>query len=303
MTQATDASGATAARPGHLYVVATPIGNLGDLSPRARAVLASVDRIAAEDTRTTGAMLAQFGVRTPLVALHEHNEDRIAADLVRDVAAGRSLALVSDAGTPLISDPGFAVVRAAREAGVPVIAVPGPSASIAALSISGLPTDSFVFVGFLPAKSGARRQRLQALCGETRTLVFYESSHRIADSVDDLEAVFGASRRACVARELTKLYEESRTATLAELRDWLAADANRQRGEFVIVVEGAAAAVSDAAQGERVLQLLLRELAPSAAARVAAEITGVPRKALYAAALRLSGHAADADENDDNSGP
>ncbi len=280
-------------RAGHLYVVATPIGNLGDLSPRASAVLAAVDRIAAEDTRTTGTLLAHAGIRAPLVALHEHNEDRIAGQLIETVAAGGTLALVSDAGTPLISDPGFALVRAARAAGVPVIAIPGPCAAIAALSISGLATDSFVFAGFLPAKSRARRDKLAALRGELRTIIIYESSHRIADCLADCAAVLGATRRACLARELTKLFEESHTAPLGELCVWLAADVNRSRGEFVLVIEGALPDAPDAAEGERVLRLLLAELPVSRAARIAAAITGVPRDVLYALALRLAGGSGD----------
>jgi 16S rRNA (cytidine1402-2'-O)-methyltransferase len=285
-------------RAGHLYVVATPIGNLGDLSPRACAVLAAVDRIAAEDTRTSGSLLAHIGVRKPLVALHEHNEDRIAAQLIEAVAGGGTLALVSDAGTPLISDPGFALVRAARAAGVPVIAIPGPCAAIAALSVSGIATDSFVFAGFLPPKSRARRERLAALGREPRTVIVYESSHRIAECLADAEAVLGAARRACLARELTKLFEESRTAPLAELRAWLAADANRSRGEFVLVIEGAAAEAPDTAEAERVLRLLLVELPASRAARIAAAITGVPRDALYAQALSVQGRGESGSEDD-----
>jgi len=290
--------------PGALYVVATPIGNLGDLSPRARAVLASVDRIAAEDTRTTGVLLSHFGLRRPLVALHEHNEDRIAEQLIAAVAAGESLALVSDAGTPLVSDPGYALVRAARDRGVPVHAVPGPSAVIAALSICGLPTDRFIFAGFLPPKSAARRARLQEFLHEPRTVVVYESSHRIGDSLADLVAVLGGVRRICLARELTKRFEESFTATAAEVLAWQAADAHRSLGEFVLVIGGAPAASDDAssqANAERVLRLLLGELAPSRAARLAAEITGASRKALYEIALREGARQQPEIENDDNS--
>jgi 16S rRNA (cytidine1402-2'-O)-methyltransferase len=287
-------------RPGALYVVATPIGNLGDLSPRAREVLAAVDRIAAEDTRTSGQLLAHFGIQRPLVALHEHNEDRIAADLVRQLQAGQSLALISDAGTPLISDPGFALVRAARAAGVPAYAVPGPCAAVAALSVSGLPSDAFVFAGFLPPKQAARRARLEELGRDRRTVIVYESAHRIAESLADLVAVLGPQRPTALSRELSKRFEESFSGSAAELLAWQAADPNRGRGEFVLLIGGAEQG-TDAAEGERVLRLLLRELPPSAAARLAAEITGAPRKALYAAALRLGGAAAG--ENGDNSAP
>jgi 16S rRNA (cytidine1402-2'-O)-methyltransferase len=286
-------------RAGALYVVATPIGNLADLSPRARAVLAGVDRIAAEDTRTSGVLLAHFGIRTPLLALHEHNEDRIAAGLVEQLLAGASLALVADAGTPLISDPGFALVRAARAAGVPVYAVPGPCAAVAALSLSGLPSDAFLFAGFLPPKAAARRARLEALGREPRTVIVYESAHRIGECLADAVAVLGPQRRLCLAREISKRFEESCTAPAAEVQAWQAADPNRGRGEFVLLIEGAREQ-ADLGQGERVLRLLLAELPPSAAARLAAEISGAPRKALYAIALQLAGKAA---ENPDNSGP
>lgn len=279
-----------AARPGHLYVVATPIGNLGDLSPRALKVLDGVDRIAAEDTRVTGALLAHFGIRKKQVALHEHNEAETAAGLVAGLAQGQSLALVSDAGTPLLSDPGFELVRTARAAGIPVVAVPGPSAALAALSIAGLPTDQFVFAGFLPAKGGARRAALRSLATEPRTIVLYESPHRILDSLADLAEVLGPGRRVCLARELTKLFEQSHTAPLSELLEWVRADANRQRGEFVLVVEGAGPEVAGPREAERVLQALLPELGASRAAKVAAELTGLARKDLYALALRLTGH-------------
>src|SRR5689334_17912129 len=225
-------------RPGHLYVVATPIGNLGDLSPRALKILDGVDLIAAEDTRVTGALLAHFGVRTRMLALHDHNEDAAARDALDALRKDRSVALVSDAGTPLVSDPGFGLVSEARAAGIPVVAVPGPSAALAALSISGLPTDSFLFVGFLPAREEARRHRLQELAGEPRTVILYESTHRIVETLQALAEALG-DRRVCLARELTKLFEESRTAKASELLAWLREDENRQRGEFVLVVEGA----------------------------------------------------------------
>jgi 16S rRNA (cytidine1402-2'-O)-methyltransferase len=279
-----------AVAPGHLYVVATPIGNLGDLAPRARAVLAAVDRICAEDTRTSGVLLSHFGIARPLAALHEHNEDRLAAQLVKSLQDGESLALVSDAGTPLVSDPGFALVRAARAAGVPVVALPGPSAAIAALSIAGLPCDRFVFEGFLPPKAGARRARLAELASETRTLIFYESAHRIVESLQTIADVFGAERPLCLARELTKRFEQSLTASAGAIVDWIGEDADRQRGEFVLVVGGApVTATTTSADVERVLRTLLGALPPSAAARLAAEITGARRSELYDLAVQLGG--------------
>ena len=215
-----------------LHVVATPIGNLADLSPRALDTLRTVAAICAEDTRHTRQLLAHFGIEQSLVALHEHNEDEMAGRLVARLLAGESLALVSDAGTPLVSDPGFRLVRAAREAGVRVSPVPGASALVAALSVAGLPSDRFVFEGFLPAKSGARRARLSALAGEPRTLLFYESSHRIEDTLADCVAAFGAERQAVVARELTKLFETVLDGTLAELHARVVADANQRRGSL-----------------------------------------------------------------------
>ena len=279
---------------GHLYVVATPIGNLGDLSPRAQAVLGGVDRICAEDTRTTGAMLAQFNIRKPMVALHDHNEDQSAAALVQALKNGQSLALVSDAGTPLISDPGFALVRAARAAGVTVITVPGPCAAVAALSISGIATDSFVFIGFLPPKAQARAARLKVLAAETRTLMFYESSHRIGESVDAIAEVF-PTRQLCLARELTKLFEQSITATATEVSAWLKQDSNRSRGEFVLVLEGAEAsdAHADDAEATRILRVLMQELGASQAAKLAAEITGRRKNELYALATRMGADSGD----------
>jgi 16S rRNA (cytidine1402-2'-O)-methyltransferase len=284
-------------RPGHLYVVATPIGNLGDLSPRALKVLDGVDLIAAEDTRVTGALLAHFGVRTRMLALHEHNEADATRDALDALRKDRSVALVSDAGTPLISDPGFDLVREARALGLPVVAVPGPSAALAALSISGLPTDSFLFAGFLPAREEARRHRLQELAAEPRSVVLYESTHRIEDTLAALAQVLG-DRRVCLAREITKLFEESRTATAAELLAWLREDDNRRRGEFVLVVEGADPTAAAPREAERILRVLLKELGASKAAKLAAELTGLPRKELYAVAVRLGGHEANAEAVD-----
>ena len=268
--------------PGTLFVVATPIGNLGDLSPRAREVLGTVAAICAEDTRHTRQLLARFGLDRPLLALHEHNEDAVAGRLVARLAAGESLALVSDAGTPLVSDPGYRLVRAARAAGLRVSPLPGPCAAIAALSVAGLASDRFTFEGFLPAKGNARRERLQRLAGEPRTLVFYESSHRVEAALADLAATFGEDRPAVVARELTKLFETVLDGTLGELRDRVAADPDQRRGEFVLVVQGAAdEAAGQLAEGRRLYARLSEHLPPSTAARLAAELSGAPRKALY----------------------
>lgn len=269
---------------GCLYVVATPIGHLDDLSPRAAKVLAEVDLIAAEDTRHTQQLLAAKGLRRPLLALHDHNEAQQVEQLLARLRAGEHLALVSDAGTPLISDPGFRLVRAAREAGFKVSPIPGACAAIAALSVAGLASDRFVFEGFLPAKSSARRERLQALQDESRTLLFYESSHRIEECLADMAAELGATRQAVLARELTKLFETVLSGSLEALCAQLAADANQRKGEFVVVVQGASEN-TDARllEGQRVFALLREHLPASKAAKLAAEISGAPRKALYSA--------------------
>jgi 16S rRNA (cytidine1402-2'-O)-methyltransferase len=271
------------AKRGRLWIVATPIGNLDDLSPRARDVLRAVALIAAEDTRHSAPLLAHAGSRSRTLALHEHNERDHAARIVERLLAGDDVALVSDAGTPLISDPGFRLVRAAREAGCEVSPVPGPCAAIAALSAAGLPSDRFAFEGFPPAKASARRERLQALAAESRTLIFYESSHRIVDSLADMVAVFGATREAVLARELTKLFETIIAAPLGIVHARVVADANQQRGEFVIIVSGAQGDEADAqlAEGRRVFALLREELPPARAAKLAAAISGAPRKLLY----------------------
>jgi len=268
---------------GRLWVVATPIGNLDDLSPRARDTLRRVDLIAAEDTRHSAPLLAQAGSRARTLALHEHNEREQAARIVEHLRSGGEAALISDAGTPLISDPGFRLVRAAREAGFEVSPVPGPCAAIAALSAAGLPSDRFVFEGFLPAKAAARRERLQTLAAESRTLIFYESSHRIVESLADAIGAFGGAREAVLARELTKLFETIIAAPLADVATRVAADPNQQRGEFVLLVAGAAGEAADAqlAEGRRVFALLREELPPARAAKLAAAITGAPRKQLY----------------------
>jgi 16S rRNA (cytidine1402-2'-O)-methyltransferase len=274
---------------GRLYVVATPIGNLEDISQRALRVLAEADVVAAEDTRHSRALLARHGVDRPLLALHEHNEEQQARRLVERLCAGESVALISDAGTPLLSDPGYRLVGLAAEAGIEVVAVPGASAVTAALSISGLPTDRFAFEGFLPARGAARRKALDHLRSETRTLVFFESSHRIADCLQDLAAEFGAERRAAVCREMTKQFETVLRGSLGELRQRLADDPDQRRGEFVLVVAG-----RDAAPGAALPEAvrLARELAPlvgaSQAARTAARLYDVPRREIYAA-LALNG--------------
>jgi len=267
---------------GTLFVVATPIGNLGDLTPRAREVLGQVAAICAEDTRRTRQLLGHFGIERPLLALHEHNEQAQAALLVERLRGGDSLALVSDAGTPLVSDPGFRLVRAAREAGLRVSPVPGACAAIAALSAAGLPSDRFVFEGFLPAKAGARRERLSRLAGEPRTLVFYESAHRIEASLADMAAAFGPERPAVLARELTKLFETVLDGSLGALQARVAADPDQRRGEFVLLVQGAGEdAEAQVAEGRRLYRVLSGHLPPSTAAKLAGELSGAPRKALY----------------------
>lgn len=271
-----------------LYVVATPIGNLEDISQRALRVLAEVDRIAAEDTRWTRKLLQHYGISTPLLALHEHNEERETPALVGHLNAGGSIALVSDAGTPLVSDPGYRLVRAARLAGVRVFTVPGPSALTAALSIAGLPTDRFAFEGFLPARAAGRRKQLEQLASETRTLVFFESSHRIRESLQDMAGVFGEQREAAVCRELTKRFETVLHGTLGSLCDTLDHDEEQRKGEFVVVVAGHAGALEepDHDAALRIARCLLEYLPASQAARAAAQITGVPRRGIFEALSR-----------------
>jgi 16S rRNA (cytidine1402-2'-O)-methyltransferase len=270
--------------PGTLLIVATPIGNLDDVSARALAALRAADAIAAEDTRQSERLLRHYGIARPLLALHEHNEREIVARLIERLRRGERIALICDAGTPLISDPGFRLVAAAHEAGLRVSPIPGPCAAIAALSAAGLATDRFVFEGFLPAKSAARRARLAQLGGETRTLVLYESRHRLLETLADLVLEFGLERRATLARELTKLHEQVVRAPLGELAARVEADPEMQLGECVLIVEGAPESTSaDASlrEGQRVFALLARELAPGRAAKLAAAITGAARNALY----------------------
>lgn len=282
------APGALNSSVGTLFVVATPIGNLDDISARALRVLREVSLIAAEDTRHSARLMQHFGISTPLAACHEHNERDQGGRFLARLEAGEDVALISDAGTPLISDPGFHLVRQARAAGIPVVPVPGACALIAALSAAGLPSDRFVFEGFLPAKAAARRARLALLKEEPRTLIFYEAPHRILECIEDMEAAFGGDRQAVLARELTKTFETLKGLPLAELRAWVAADSNQQRGECVVLVDGWQAPEGDealSAEALRVLDLLLAELPLKRAAAVAAEITGVRKNLLYQAAL------------------
>ena len=280
-----------AAQSGRLAVISTPIGNLGDLSPRARDELAGAELVAAEDTRRTGQLLTTLGLSRPLVSLHEHNERERIDELLAKLRAGARIALVSDAGTPLLSDPGFELVRRVAAENIPVVAVPGPSAITAALSIAGLPTERFSFEGFLPARLAERRARIAALAHEPRTLVFFEAPHRIAESLEDLAAGFGESRRAAVARELTKVFETVYRGTLAGLAAQARSDANFSRGEITLVIEGAPAV--EEGQGAReslddTLRVLLTELAPSKAAALAAKLTGAKRNEAYTRALELA---------------
>lgn len=283
-------------KPGKLFVVATPIGNLDDISARARSILAQVDLIAAEDTRHSGRLLQHLGVVTPLAALHDFNERAASEGLIARMLRGENVALISDAGTPLINDPGHRLVAGAHDHGIEVVAVPGPSAVIAALSVCGLPVHRFAFEGYLPEKSAARRAFLQGLAREQRTLVFLEAPHRIEAALADLIEVFGPARRATIARELTKRFETVRRAGLAVLQAWLRDDPDQRRGEFVIVVEGAAAAVAlaDEAEVRRLLGVLVTRLSVKDAATVAAELTGRHRNELYALALEVRG----SEEND-----
>jgi 16S rRNA (cytidine1402-2'-O)-methyltransferase len=284
---------------GKLYVVATPIGNLGDLSPRACAVLSDCALIAAEDTRHTGILLKHFGIGTPQVSLHDHNEEMRALEIIARLREGKSIALVSDAGTPAISDPGFELVRAVAAAGIEIVAVPGPCAAIAALSIGALPTDRFCFEGFLPARGAARRQRLKSLEQEPRTLVIYESPHRVCETLEDCATAFGAARAATVVREATKMHETTYRGSLLELLGKSKSDADFSRGEIVLLIGGMPqSSASDDADLEskagldRVLGALLAELPLKQAARLAAQITGARDNEAYKRALFLKGQSA-----------
>ncbi|WP_372982534.1 16S rRNA (cytidine(1402)-2'-O)-methyltransferase [Marinobacter sediminum] len=276
---------------GVLYIVATPIGNLDDLSSRAVSVLNRVDVVAAEDTRHSGRLLQHLGLHKRLIALHDHNERDRAGSLLQELESGRSVALISDAGTPLISDPGYVLVREARSRGLKVSPIPGACALVAALSAAGLPTDRFLFVGFLPAKRSGRRAALEQQVRETATLVFYESPHRILDAVSDIAAVFGEEREIVLGRELTKTFETFYSGSVAEVLATLEADPHGTKGEFVVMIHGAEPVISDEDAGaldvDRLLKLLLPELPVKKVAKLVAELSGRPKNELYQRALEL----------------
>jgi 16S rRNA (cytidine1402-2'-O)-methyltransferase len=273
-----------------LYIVATPIGNVTDITLRALHLLAIADVVACEDTRKTGALLTRFGLSKPMLAAHQHNEREVAEKLISRLLAGERVALVSDAGTPGVSDPGARIVDAVRAAGLRVLPLPGASAAVTALSASGLVNDQFYFVGFLPAKAKQRETALAALATVSATLVFYEAPHRIVESVEALALAFEPTRQIVFARELTKLFEEIHRCPLGEAAAWIKADANRERGEFVVLVEGASVATDAAdAEAERILQILLSECSVKQAANLAAQITGRKKNALYDRALEIKG--------------
>lgn len=270
-------------------MVATPIGNLEDISSRALTTLAGADTIAAEDTRITARLLDHHRVHGKLIAVHEHNEQRAADRIVEELAQGRKVVLVTDAGTPAISDPGAVVVARARAAGFKVIPIPGPNAAVTALSAAGMPDGPFLFAGFLPAKPAARRKALEALRALPYMIVFFEAPHRIVECVEDMSAALGAERVLVIARELTKLFEEIHRCRLGEAAAWLRADANRQRGEFVLIAEGARVGGKSAgADWERILSVLLAELPLAQAVKLTCKLTGAKKNAAYARALQLA---------------
>ncbi len=274
-----------------LYIVATPIGNLGDISHRAIEVLRRADIIAAEDTRHSSRLTQHFGISTRLVSYHDYSSSGREDAILAELAAGRSVALISDAGTPLISDPGYSLVARARQMQITVIPVPGACALTTALCAAGLPTDRFVFEGFPPHKQGARRQLFESLASEQRTVIFYESPHRIADSVIDMRDVFGEQRQAVICRELTKTWETIHGDSLGALSQWIMADDNNRRGEFVVLIRGAPVVDQDSqlSEADRQLRILLEELPVKQAAALVAKLTGLKKNAVYKRALELAG--------------
>nr|VFJ63333.1 MAG: 16S rRNA (cytidine1402-2'-O)-methyltransferase [Candidatus Kentron sp. DK] len=294
-------AGETAHADGALYVVATPIGNLEDITLRALRVLGEVDLILAEDTRVSARLLRRFSITAPLKAFHEHNEEKVAPWVVERLDEGMDIALISDAGTPLLRDPGFHLIRLLQARNKKVVPVPGPSALVCALSVAGMPMERFVFEGFLPVKQEARRRRLEALREEARTLVLYEAPHRVRAAIGDMGDILGPERHAVIARELTKTFETIREGPLSGLYQWLGEDENNQRGEFVLVIEGKTkeerkddAAVTE--EGARVLRLLMEELPLKKAVTLAARLTGQKRNRLYRAALQHDGSLVTRDE-------
>ena len=276
-------------KKGSLYIVATPIGNMGDMTERAKNILSDVDVIAVEDTRRSGQLLRNFEISTPMISVHEHNERQICDSLLDRIEKGQSIALISDAGTPLLSDPGYFLVNQARERDIRVVPVPGVSAVITALSVAGLPTDRFVFEGFLPAKSAARQQKLEKLKDDIRTVIFYEAPHRIIEMLKDCQLILGGQRKVVLARELTKTFETVHGDVLEALVPWVEADENQRKGEFVVLVHGAETRDETAidAESERILLILLKDLPVKQAAALAANITGLKKNALYQLALEL----------------
>jgi 16S rRNA (cytidine1402-2'-O)-methyltransferase len=272
---------------GALYIVATPIGNLDDLSPRAKKVLNNVDLIVAEDTRHSKPMLNQFGIQTKISAYHDHNEREQTPVLIEQLRAGASIALISDAGTPLICDPGYHLLLAAHAEKIKVIPIPGPSALISALSVAGFSSEKFIFEGYLPARKTARRQRLQELKTETRTLVFYEAPHRILASIEDAIICYGDERQAVVAKEITKLHENIQRGTLNELMDWLHSDKDLTKGEFVVVVQGDTSSQFDTQEASRILKILLADHSVKEAAKLTSEIMQGNRNDIYKLAMKL----------------
>ncbi|WP_339898758.1 16S rRNA (cytidine(1402)-2'-O)-methyltransferase [uncultured Gilvimarinus sp.] len=271
---------------GTLYVVATPIGNLGDMVPRAVQVLQSVALIACEDTRHSARLLEHFAITGRCIAYHDHSDDKRTEQILTQLLAGEEVALISDAGTPLVSDPGYRLVRAARQAGVRVVPIPGPCAFVAALSAAGLPSNRFTFEGFLPAKAGARLAALEALADEARTLIFYEAPHRVLACVQDMARAFGPDRELVIAREISKTFETIYTAGASDMADWIAADSNQQRGEIVLLVHGAPERKAGmSAETERVMSVLLDELPVKQAAALGAKLTGAKKNELYQWAL------------------
>jgi len=276
---------------GQLYVVATPIGNLSDISERARSVLQDVALIAAEDKRHSAKLLRHLGINSPLLALHDHNEHAVVEQLVARLQVGEDVALISDAGTPLVSDPGYILVRKAHDAGIPVHPVPGACAAIAALSASGLATDRFLFCGFLPAKQAARRNQLEQLADHTETLIFYEAPHRILACLEDMRQVIGEEREAVLARELTKQFETIRRGSLAALHSWVEQDSNQQRGEMVLLLAGQPQdAHTETAQSEKLLKLLVDAMPLKQAVDITVSTFGGKKNAIYQKALQLKGN-------------